>query len=131
MKHLLNTYKIFGAGKNIQEAKIPYHIKNIVVLGYCEFDKIYLNQIVVASKSGYVNPLRYENIIDDLNKLNHGTKAILYFHWGREHVFLPTYDDIQLVKKLLEDERVLLIVGMHPHRPQGYIEHNNKKLICV
>ena len=54
-------------------------------------------------------------------------KAILYFHWGREHVFLPTYDDIQLVKKLLEDERVLLIVGMHPHRPQGYIEHNNKK----
>jgi len=46
----------------------------------------------------------------------------------RTWFFLPPYEDIQLAKKLLEDERVLLIVGMHPHRPpRGYIEHNGKR----
>jgi poly-gamma-glutamate synthesis protein (capsule biosynthesis protein) len=130
IKHL-NSSKIgnFGAGNNINEAKKPYFIdENIAVLGYCEFDKSYLMQIEVAgeNKAG-VNTLRYESIIDDLNNLKETQKVILYFHWGREHVFLPPHYDIELAKKLLEDERVLLIVGMHPHRPQGYIEHNGKK----
>jgi poly-gamma-glutamate synthesis protein (capsule biosynthesis protein) len=127
----LNNSKIgsFGAGNNINQSKEPFVLsKDIFLFGYCEFDKPYLKQIEVADKdkSG-INPLRYENIIDDLNKLENNQKAILYFHWGREHVFLPPFEDIKLSKKLLEDDRVLLIVGMHPHRPQGYIEHNRKK----
>jgi len=121
--------RFFGAGCNIKEAKKSYFItEDIAIFGYCEFGKPYLRQIEVATeeKPG-VNPLRYENILDDLDSLKENQKAILYFHWGREHVFLPPYEDIQLAKKLLEDERVLLIVGMHPHRPQGYIEHNGKR----
>jgi len=119
----------FGAGINLSESKEPYFLdENIVLFGYCEYDKPYLRQIEIANenKAG-VNPLRYENILDDLNNLAKNQKAILYFHWGREHVFLPPYNDIELAKKLLDDDRVLLIVGMHPHRPQGYIEHNNKR----
>ncbi len=119
----------FGAGKNIDEAKKPYFIDtNIVLFGYCEYGKSYLKQIEIASKNrAGVNPLRYENILEDLNNLENNQKAILYFHWGREHVFLPPHDDIELAKKLLGDDRVLLIVGMHPHRPQGYVEHNGKR----
>lgn len=119
----------FGAGINIKEAKEPYFINDdIALFGYCEYAKQYLRQIELAdeNKAG-VNPLRYENIINDLDILEDNQKAILYFHWGREHVFLPPYYDIELTKKLLEDERVLLIVGTHPHRPQGYIEHNGKR----
>jgi hypothetical protein len=119
----------FGSGNKLSEAKIPYYINdNTAIFGYCEFAKPYLNQIEVAGeKTPGVNPLRYENIIDDLDNLQENQNAILYFHWGREHVFLPPYYDIELSKKLLDDERVLLIIGMHPHRPQGYIEHNNKR----
>ncbi len=119
----------FGAGENIAHSKQPYHLTDdIVLFGYCEFDKPYLRQIVVADKNNAgVNHLRYDNILRDLDVLKPNQKAILYFHWGREHVFLPPYEDISLAKKLLEDERVLLIIGMHPHRPQGYIEHNGKK----
>jgi len=119
----------FGAGCHLKEAKKPYFITDeIAIFGYCEFGKPYLKQIEVATeeKPG-INPLKYENILDDLNSLKENQKAILYFHWGREHVFLPPYQDIQLAKKLLEDDRVLLIVGMHPHRPQGYIKHNGKR----
>jgi len=130
IKHLeKGNIESFGAGCNIEEAKKPYFVsKEIVLLGYCEFGKPYLKQIEVADKNkAGINPLRYENIINDLNVLEDEQKAVLYFHWGREHVFLPSYDDIELSKKLLEDDRVLLIVGMHPHRSQGYIEHNNKR----
>jgi len=119
----------FGAGSNIIESKKSFSLNDqLVVIGYCEFDKIYLNQIEVAgeSKAG-VNPLRYDSIISDLEKLDKNQKAILYFHWGREHVSLPLYQDIQLVKKLLRDERVLTIIGMHPHRPQGIVKVNGKK----
>lgn len=119
----------FGAGTNIKEAKKPYFIdQDIALFGYCEFDKPYLKQIEVADndKEG-INPLRYDSIMSDLNTLQEKQKAILYFHWGREHVFLPPRNDIELAKKLLEDDRILLIVGMHPHRPQGYIEHNGKR----
>ncbi len=55
------------------------------------------------------------------------TKAILHFHWGREHVILPEHNNIKLAKKLLEHKKVLCIIGMHAHRTQGIIQHNGKK----
>ncbi|RLZ07473.1 hypothetical protein EAH57_12995 [Acinetobacter sp. 2JN-4] len=119
----------FGAGKNIRNAKEFFSIGDgIVILGYCDFNKPTLNNIAVASNdcSG-INPLRYENIIDDLSALKGNMRAILYFHWGREHMWFPSYENIQLARKLLEHDKVLTIVGMHPHRIQGYIKHNNKK----
>jgi poly-gamma-glutamate synthesis protein (capsule biosynthesis protein) len=119
----------FGAGENIDEAKNPYWItEKIAVLGYCEFGKTYLSQIEIAdlNKPG-VNKLRYDEIINDLEKLKEGQKAILSFHWGREHVWFPPYDDIDLSRRLLGDDRVLAIIGTHAHRMQGYIEHNGKR----
>jgi len=44
-----------------------------------------------------------------------------------EHVWLPPISDIILAKKLLEDERVITIIGMHSHRIQGVVEHAGKK----
>lgn len=123
-----HNIKYFGAGKNLLHAKQYYLINDeVVVLGYCDFSKPTLNNIAVASQSeAGVNPLRYENILDDLSSLNSNQKAILYFHWGREHMWLPAYENIQLAKKILEHDKVLTIIGMHPHRVQGYVKHNNK-----
>jgi len=124
----------FGAGSNNIEAREPFWLTDdIALLGYCEFDKPYLKQIVVATESSAgVAPLRLEIIKKDLELLPQGKRAILYFHWGREHVWLPPYEDIVLAKRLLEDDRVLMIIGMHPHRPQGVVEHNGKKAyMCI
>ncbi len=119
----------FGAGSNLKAASEPYWLNDeIAILGYCEFAKPYLNQIEVAdSDKPGVNPLRLEKIYADLDMLPAGKKAILYFHWGMEHVWLPPADDIGIAKTLLEDERVITIIGMHPHRAQGVVTHAGKK----
>ena len=118
----------FGAGKNIIAANEPYWINDtICVWGYCQFGRWYLNIQLAGENTPGVNPLRYDTILEDLNTLPPGKKAILFFHWGRENVWLPPHDEILLAKRLLEDDRVLLIVGMHCHRIQGYIEHHGKR----
>jgi poly-gamma-glutamate synthesis protein (capsule biosynthesis protein) len=119
----------FGAGGDILRAGKPVWIdENLAVLGYCEYGKSYLRQIRLADEGQPgVNPLCINKINHDLDALPVGKKAVLYFHWGREHVWLPPVADIELAKSLLNDDRVALIVGMHPHRAQGYIEHNGKR----
>lgn len=119
----------FGAGKNLHEASKPHKLTdNLVLLGYCEFDKPYLSQVEIAgeNKPG-TNPLRYEKILTDLDCLAPNQKAILYFHWGMEHVWLPPTADIKLAKKLLADDRVATIIGMHSHRAQGTVSYKGKK----
>jgi hypothetical protein len=119
----------FGAGVSLTEARKPYWIDdNTCIIGYCESDKPYLKKVQKASdhRPG-VNPLSYDDIVSELAKLPDKTKAILHFHWGREHVALPDHDLIHLAKKLLGHEKVLCIIGMHTHRIQGIVEHNHKK----
>lgn len=119
----------FGAGYDISSASKPYWLTDkIAIFGYCEFGKNYLQQVEIAStdKPGCA-PLRTQQILEDLNTLPDGTQAVLFLHWGREHVWFPPADDIDMARRLLTDERVLLIVGMHAHRIQGYIEVNGKR----
>ncbi|MDD5597161.1 MAG: CapA family protein, partial [Victivallaceae bacterium] len=68
-----------------------------------------------------------ESIKEDLNRLPEGAKAILYLHWGRDNVWCPPSYDIGLAKKLLEEEQVVLVIGMHSHYMQGYVEHKGKR----
>jgi hypothetical protein len=119
----------FGAGARLTEARKPCWIDdNTCIIGYCESDKPYLKKVQKATEHGPgVNPLSYANVVGELARLPHNTKAILHFHWGREHVALPDHDLILLAKKLLGHEKVLCIIGMHAHRIQGIVEHNQKK----
>ena len=105
----------FGAGKTIYESERAYFISNdIALIGYCEFGKPYLKKIALAGENQPgVNPLRYEKIKKDLDNLPEGTSAVLYFHWGMEHVWFPPPGDIKLAKRLLEDDR-LNDYRMHP-----------------
>lgn len=127
----LNNARIahFGAGQNINYAQKPFWLsEKIAILGYCDFNQPYLKQVSVAThQDPGVNPLRIKKIKDDLDRLPEDSKAILYFHWGMEHVWLPPSKDIALSKKLLEDDRVLAIIGMHPHRLQGVVRHAGKE----
>lgn len=119
----------FGAGENITYASLPHWLTgDVCIFGYCEYGKKYLKRVLVAEEtSPGVNPLRYEKICADLAlHVPEGKKAILYCHWGREHVYFPPLYDIQLAKKLLEHDKVLAVIGMHCHRAQGVLEHNGK-----
>jgi len=136
IKGIKNTIKIlkknnigfFGAGENIDQATDPYFIsENLALLGFCEFNKPYLREIMVASdNTPGVAGLSRENINHALEKLPPRAKAIIYFHWGLEHSHIQPSANIKLARDLLEDERVSLIVGMHPHVVQGQYCHNNK-----
>lgn len=122
-----------GAGETLADAREPMILdkggENVAILSYCDFAKPYMRQICLATeKSPGVAPLRYEKIIEDLEKLQSSvSKVILFFHWGREHTWFPTQHDIDLAKKLLEHPKVSLIVACHSHLPQGCIEYNGKK----
>lgn len=126
----LDKYGIsfFGAGKNLEQAEQPYFINDkLCIIGYCEYDKAHLSKVKVAGKnSPGVNPLNYEKIKNDLAALPDKVKAILHFHWGREHVCLPDHEHIELAKKILTHDKVLLIIGMHSHRAQGIVKKNGK-----
>lgn len=126
--------KNYGAGVNAKAASQPYWVtESIAILGYCDFEKQYLRQVEIAeeNKPG-VNPLRLNKIKSDLDNLPVGKKAIIYFHWGMEHVWLPPGEDIDLAKLLLEDERVITIIGMHSHRAQGVVNHAGKQaFMCL
>ncbi|WP_255198806.1 CapA family protein [Halorarius litoreus] len=119
----------FGAGETLAEAREPYWVTpELAVFGYCEFEKPHLQLVEVATDdSPGVNPLRYEMVMSDLDTLPEGATALLYVHWGREHVWLPPRADVELARRLLEDDRVAGIVGTHAHRPQGYLDHAGKR----
>lgn len=121
--------KVAGAGATIDQASEAMTVESEVrILCYCDFDQWYLNDIAVANLSNPgINPLRYEKIKKDLSALPSGSRAILVFHWGIEHVRYPPYKDIELAKQLLNLDSVVLIVGMHSHLAQGYIEFNSKR----
>ena len=84
-------HKAFGAGGDLQIASRPVElVEGLFILGYCDFDRPHLRQVQVAtSMQAGVNPLRFEKIMDDLAKLPDDAHAILFLHWGKEHVWFP------------------------------------------
>ena len=131
----LDKYSIkhCGAGENIKKARNPILLEKngekVAILGFCDFDRSYLKQVQIAAETTPgVAPLRYEIILEDLNDLDHSIdKAVLFFHWGREHTWFPPKEDIILAMKVLTHPKVGLVVGSHSHLPQGFVEHEGKK----
>ena len=133
---LLKDRKIdyVGVGRNIIDAKKPYWITDdICLMAFCDYDKPYMREIALADRQKMgVAPLRRDTILKELENLPDDKKAVLYFHWGREHVWLPPIEDIELARELLNHEKTALIVGSHAHRVQGKLQ-NGKKIayMCI
>ncbi len=53
---------------------------------------------------------------------------VLVLHWGNEYIHIPSWDQIQLARRAI-DEGAHLVVGHHPHVIQPVEEYNNG-LIC-
>lgn len=134
--HHLETLGIghTGAGTNAQEAARPYWIsETLCMLAFCQLDSptLRLVQPATANTAG-MNPLTLQNVERALSLLPENARAIVYFHWGEEHLFLPAPTQIRMARALLAHPKVALIIGSHAHRAQGYIEHQGKRAyFCI
>ena len=61
----------------------------------------------------------YEELKEEVGKNRGADYRIAYVHWGNEFVEYPYQDQIQFAHYLV-DAGYNLIIGMHPHRLQGF-----------
>ena len=124
-----NKINYFGAGINEIEASTPFKINDdLYVLGYCEKNNDYLSAVKVSKDDDWgTRLLNLENIKKDLSCLPPESKAIILTHWGVEHLILPAPHIIKLTKQILSLDKVVSVIGCHPHVIQGSITFNGKK----
>lgn len=111
-----NNKKYFGAGLNQGEAEKPFIIElnsiSIVIWGITRFENAKKKKPGTAGDEikHYKKEIKREK--------EKGSFIIFFAHWGREYVDLPTPDDKNLAKSLI-DCGVDCIIGSHPHVAQG------------
>ncbi|MCB1158688.1 MAG: CapA family protein [Leptospiraceae bacterium] len=124
----LNQYKIrfSGAGINREEAyralKVGPGIKLVSVSG------IGPTNLFAGSKSPGVAHLSYPSLKNALKKKRKSEIFILSCHWGVEYNPEPDKNQRNLAKKLI-DAGYDIIVGHHPHIPQGIEIYKNKLIL--
>ena len=69
----------------------------------------------------------YIDIKKEVDNLEDCDYRIAYIHWGNEFIGFPYIDQVQLAHYII-DCGVDLIIGMHPHRLQGYEIYKGKHI---
>jgi len=127
-----NKILYVGAGSNLKNARKPVIIKknnlDISFHAYCDYQKPYLKMIVPATDDSYgIAPLKLEYVEEDLHTV-HSDLRVVFLHWGRENIFYPSIDDIEIGKKLI-DIGADIVVGTHPHVVQPMMWYKGKVII--
>ena len=110
----------FGAGRTEEEAIRPAVMQangvKLAFLGFMDKDQIAFLQ---KQGSGAVCPMALKNIRDAVETIRgHVDWVILSLHFGLEYTMYPAPRDVAFCRKLI-DSGVDIIVGHHPHYPQG------------
>jgi len=128
---LLRTSGIhyFGAGKTDVEAREPAIIQindvRIGFLGFLEIDSKIKNFPSGITPDGVVPQMHYENIKKAIKHLRSKVDwVILSLHFGLEYQFYPSPKDVELCRALI-DAGADMILGHHPHYPQGLERYKN------
>lgn len=67
----------------------------------------------------------YSEIKNEIESLADCNYRIAYVHWGNEFIDFPYKDQVQLAHYMIECG-IDLLIGMHPHRLQGYEIYKGK-----
>ena len=119
---------VAGLGRDDADATKAVTLSDgLVLMSLCDYGRPYLQQVQTAQGRPGVAGLRFDRIYKMLDGLAAGTQAIVFVHWGREHVWFPSARDLQLARLILSHPRVALVVGSHPHRIQGWVSHRGKR----
>lgn len=128
---LLRTSGIryFGAGKTDDEAKKPEIIcmndVRIGFLGFLEIDSKIKNLPSGITPTGVTPQMYYENIKKAIKHLRPKVDwIILSLHFGIEYQLYPSPKDVKLCRALI-DNGADIILGHHPHYPQGLERYKN------
>lgn len=127
----LHSIDSFGAADSLDEASRPtFYSENNEKYGVLAFGwEVISCKGATANQKG-VNPLRYENVIQQVKKFFKDTpnvKLICIFHWDYEFELYPQPAHRQLAFELI-DIGVNAIIGHHPHIVQGFEVYNNKPI---
>jgi len=125
-----NHIQFVGAGTNSFEAQKALKLsENLYLLSFCQYNAPTLNNIRIASTEQYgINPLNLENVQECLMNIPMNAKVILYVHWGEEHISFAHKQTYNLAKEFLQNEKILFIIGNHPHRYLSYKNFRNKRV---
>jgi len=110
----------FGGGKTIDEARAPLVLeckgRRIALLGYNDFRA--MNYAATATEAGSA-PMIKEDVLADIRlaKTQGADFVIPFVHWGNEMIPMPSPDQRQLAKEMIE-AGACAVVGSHPHIPQ-------------
>jgi len=127
-----------GAGKNIDEARIPAVLKvrdtKIAVLGYTDMaEYVFKGNPMISfaageDKSG-VASRKYELIKEDIEKIRESVDIIIIsFHWGVEDSFEVAEEQKEFAYKIIDDGADI-IFGHHPHKFQGVEIYKGKPIV--
>lgn len=120
--------EVVGAGRNLIEARKPVYIdRHTAILAYCGHHQYYPLTVSIADEcTPGAAPIDEEFIRADLEALPEDVKAVLELHCGRENFMMVPGHVLSLFKRLLKHPKVALVIGHHPHIPQGWIRENGK-----
>lgn len=119
-----------GAGINIDEASKPAVIelnkKKIAFFAYCKPYGWSSHLRIAGESTPGINPLIESKVIEDVKRYRKQYDLIyLLFHWGNEHTYYPSNNDIKLAKSII-DKGADGIIGSHSHRVQPCVKYKGK-----
>lgn len=107
---ILQKNGISVIGRNCQVGgNIFAYKKNDVSVSVAAFNSIH----DIPNPNSYTE-LTEEGILTAVKSMEGSDFKIVVFHWGNEYVNIPSYEQIQLAKRLI-DSGVDVIIGHHPH----------------
>ena len=120
--------KYFGAGLTFEDAldSAIYEVGNIK-FGFVGFRDCELPSV---SSNGVITPQMYkEHILTAISKLKGQVDwLIVSLHFGLEYRFVPRPADVELCHELI-DGGANIILGHHPHYPQGVEAYSNGLIV--
>lgn len=133
----LNNEKIkhIGAGINLLEALSPLTINDNPSnnsIGIFAFNAFMPFSTLASKKKFGVAGFNKKNINYVLKKYSHDFEGLIFaVHWGIDYYHFPIPRFMEFAKELLEkNNKVIAIVGHHPHLQQPVIIHKNKHIFC-
>lgn len=114
IKDHLENCKIAYAGPNTKRSTIiEYRGKKVGIMAFSQHVDVF------SERPEYWYMPEYYEVMDEIKKMPDADFKIAYIHWGNEFIDYPYSDQIQFAHYLV-DSGVDLIIGMHPHRLQGF-----------
>lgn len=80
------------------------------------------NAIHDFKNDGLYCELKTESVRNVLSRMTEADFKVLVLHWGHEYISIPSYDQIELAKELI-DHGADVIIGHHPHVVQPIMKY--------